>query len=82
MHQRGYIMRNESTGSTFLSMANVKVPDEVDWRTGGYVTEVKNQVKLNSCLCELVEVGENKHSKRLWQPIIRITVGLPMSAAW
>ena len=49
LYQRGTILRNESSGSTYLALANVQLPNEVDWRKKGCVTEVRNQVCCKTC---------------------------------
>ena len=44
----GYRMRT-GTGSGQVHLNNdvTHIPDEVDWRTQGYVTPIKNQVQVD-----------------------------------
>lgn len=53
----GYRTTNITSGSIYMPASHVTLPDSVDWRKEGYVTPVKNQVRMSQIILPHIETN-------------------------
>lgn len=54
--------QKKSSGSLFMEPNFIEAPKSVDWRTKGYVTDVKDQVSVWNCWSTTTSVFFRPHS--------------------